>query len=172
MTRMFVAILAAFFVVGATGMIGQVQAGGSTAPLGYQLMCLKTPQECRGGGASVITATASVMATLKRVNASVNRSITPQSDTGADVWNADATVGDCEEYVLAKRRQLIRAGLPASALRIAYVKTRRGEGHAVLIVRTNRGDLVLDNLTSAIRPLSQTGLRLVSMSGADGQSWS
>src|SRR5688572_28409563 len=96
----------------------------SNAPLGYQLMCLKSPAECQGGGRSSVEATPELMETLKRVNARVNRAITPRSDGNADVWNASATSGDCEDYVLAKRRALIRAGLPASSLRIAYVKTR------------------------------------------------
>jgi predicted transglutaminase-like cysteine proteinase len=143
------------------------------APLGYQLMCLKAPQECKGGGKAKITVTDDVMATLKRVNSHVNRTIKPRYDApGTDVWNANATVGDCEDYVLAKRKALIKAGLPASSLRIAYVKTRRGEGHAILVVKTNGKDLVLDNLTATVKPLSQTGYRIISMSGANPLNWS
>ena len=89
-------------------------------------MCLKTPHECKGGGKAKITVTADVMATLKRVNGHVNRTIRPRHDVGADVWSASASAGDCEDYVLAKRRALIKAGIPASSLRIAYTKTRRG----------------------------------------------
>lgn len=145
----------------------------SKAPLGYQLMCLETPAECRGGGSGTVQATPDVMATLKRVNASVNNAIRPRHDGAADVWNASATnAGDCEDYVLAKRRALIRAGIPASALRIAYVKTRRGAGHAILVVKTSRGDFVLDNLNRSVRPLSQAGYRIVSMSGANPMHWS
>lgn len=142
------------------------------APLGYQLMCLKTPEQCRGGGASSISVTADIMALLKRINAKVNRSIRPQYDKGNDVWSASARSGDCEDYVLAKRAALIKAGLPASSLRIAYVKTRQGEGHAILVVKANGKDLVLDNLTSAIRPLGRTGYSVVSMSGANPTRWS
>src|SRR6218665_2894649 len=90
------------------------------APLGYQLMCLKTPQECKGGGKAQVTVTSDVMATLKRVNSHVNRTIKPRYDAaGTDVWNANASSGDCEDYVLAKRKALIKAGIPASSLRIA-----------------------------------------------------
>jgi predicted transglutaminase-like cysteine proteinase len=143
------------------------------APLGYQLMCLKTPAECKGGGASKVKATTDIMATLKRVNARVNSSIKPRNDGAVDVWNANATTsGDCEDYVLAKRRALIREGLPASALRIAYVKTRSGVGHAILVVKTSKGDYVLDNLNRSVRPLSQAGYRVISMSGANPMKWS
>lgn len=65
----------------------------SKAPLGYQLMCLKTPSECKGGGTSVAKATDGTITLLKRVNAQVNAAITPRND-GADVWNASASAGD------------------------------------------------------------------------------
>ncbi|HEY9012977.1 MAG TPA: transglutaminase-like cysteine peptidase [Devosia sp.] len=149
----------------------QVSMAKNNAPLGYQLMCLKTPSECRGGGSASVRASDDLMATIKRVNAHVNRSITPRDDGGADRWSASASAGDCEDYVLAKRRALIRAGVSPSALRIAYVKTSWGEGHAILVVKTNKGDVVLDNLNGAVRPLSRSGYRLVSMSGANPMQW-
>lgn len=166
------AMLIAAFVVTSIGLVAPAVAG-SRAPLGYQLMCLQTPQECKGGGKARITVTSDIMATLKRVNSHVNRTIKPRYDAvGADVWNAAASYGDCEDYVLAKRRALIKAGIPASSLRIAYVKTRKGEGHAILVVKTNGKDLVLDNLTATIKPLSQSGYRIISISGANPRNWS
>jgi predicted transglutaminase-like cysteine proteinase len=164
--------IAAFVALSAAAVPASAIAGGTHAPLGYQIMCLKQPQECKGGGKAKITVTNDVMATLKRVNSHVNRTIKPRNDSGADVWSASATSGDCEDYVLAKRRALIKAGIPASSLRIAYTKTRQGVGHAILIVKTNGKDLVLDNLTATIKPLSQTGYRILSMSGANPRSWS
>jgi predicted transglutaminase-like cysteine proteinase len=144
----------------------------NNAPLGYQLMCLKTPAECKGGGASTVKASDETLALLKRVNSSVNGAITPRGDGAADVWNASVTAGDCEDYVLAKRRALIKAGLPSSSLRIAYVETASGEGHAILVVKTSRGDFVLDNLNPSVRPLSKAGYRIISMSGANPRDWS
>jgi predicted transglutaminase-like cysteine proteinase len=155
-----------------TAMTMSAAQAGKRAPLGYQVMCLKTPEQCKGGGKAKVDVTSDLMATLKRVNSSVNRSIKPRNDGGADVWSANASSGDCEDYVLAKRAALVRAGVPASSLRIAYVKTKRGVGHAVLVVKTNGKDLVLDNLTATIRPLSQTGYRIVSISGANPRQWS
>ena len=165
-------LLAAVVALAAGAASTGALAGNAHAPLGYQLMCLKTPAECKGGGKAHITVTAEVMATLKRVNGHVNRTIKPRHDVGSDVWSASSTSGDCEDYVLAKRRALIKAGIAPSSLRIAYVKTRRGEGHAILVVKTSGKDLVLDNLTATIKPLSQSGYRIVSMSGANPRSWS
>jgi predicted transglutaminase-like cysteine proteinase len=165
-------IAGAIALLGVAGIVAATPVEArSKAPLGYQLMCLKTPAECRGGGKSSVEATAELIETLERVNARINRNITPRSDGAVDVWSATATAGDCEDYALAKRRALIGAGLPPSALRIAYVKTPKGDGHAILIVKTNRGDYVLDNLSRAVRTLKETGYRILSMSGADPLQW-
>ncbi|WP_197279429.1 transglutaminase-like cysteine peptidase [Devosia sp. A16] len=149
---------------------GTSQAAGVTVPLGFRMMCIKTPEECLGGGASHVEASDDVMATLKRVNAHVNRAITPEAG-GPVIWRVGVAAGDCDEYAATKRNLLIRAGIPASAIRFAYVKVR-GEGHAIVVVRTSRGDYVLDNLHRSVRPLAQTGYRIISMSGADPRAWS
>lgn len=144
----------------------------SVSPLGFKLFCLKNPNECKGSSKSSAAYTTALMRTLKSVNLQVNRSIKPKRDAkGTDRWTIGSAQGDCEEYVLAKRSKLIRAGVPAGALRIATARTRKGEGHAVLIVKTSRGDLVLDNLTNAIKSKSASGLRFVSISGANPHRW-
>lgn len=142
------------------------------APLGYQLLCLKSPAYCQAGGASSIRVDEDILQTLVLVNRQVNRSIRARADRGGDVWSVGAASGDCEDYAMTKRQRLIKLGLPPSALRIAYVKTRGGEGHAILVVKARGRTYVLDNLTSAIRSLDQTGYRIVSMSGADPLRWS
>jgi predicted transglutaminase-like cysteine proteinase len=167
----FAAVIGLVLILASATAPAQAAASGR-APLGFRLMCIKMPNECKGGGAHKVTATEDVMATLKKVNARVNSSIRPRNDKGADVWTVNASAGDCEDYVMTKRRALIKAGIPASSLRIAYVKTRSGVGHAILIVKTSKGDFVLDNLNRAVRPLSQSGYRIVSMSGANPKQWS
>ena len=148
------------------------RAEGGVAPLGYQLFCLTMPAECQPGGRDHMSLDDAKIALLKAVNARVNASIRPKHDGEVDVWSVNVSVGDCEDYVLTKRHVLIAAGLPPSALRIGYVKTRSGEGNAILIIKADGRDLVLDNLVSAVRPLSQTGYRLISASGANPLRWS
>jgi predicted transglutaminase-like cysteine proteinase len=142
------------------------------APLGYQLMCLETPSACQGGGAARVSADGALMAKLRRVNNYVNATVKPVADGGVDLWHASAGQGDCNDYATTKRQELIREGVSPSALRLAYVKTRSGVGHAVLVVATSRGDLVLDVLTHQIRPLSQSGYRVMSMATANPRVWS
>lgn len=68
-------------------------------------------------------------------------------------------------------KRLLPKVSPPSALRVAYVKTAAGEGHALLVVRTNDGDYVLDNLTTSIRKLAASGYRVQSIAGSDPLVW-
>jgi predicted transglutaminase-like cysteine proteinase len=158
-----------FACLGAGG--GKAFAEGVRSPVGFKLFCAKNPDQCRASSQSSVVMTDEIMKTLKRVNSAINRKIQPRADRGIDVWTLEASYGDCEDYAITKRSRLIREGLPAGALRLAFAKTARGENHAVLIVRTDKGDFVLDNLTSSIRLTSQSGLRFVSMSTADPKKW-
>jgi len=99
---------------------------------------------------------------LQRINTQVNRSIRRSDDYAvygrADYWAAGVDHvkrGDCEDYALAKRRALIEAGVPGEALSIAIVRTFHGEMHAVLLVATNEGEVVLDNLSPWILPWNE-----------------
>jgi predicted transglutaminase-like cysteine proteinase len=102
------------------------------------------------------------MAELQRINRHVNSTIVEVSDLEQygreDVWALPASgKGDCEDFALLKRKMLIDRGWPASTLSITVGATAQGEAHAVLAVSTAQGPLVLDNLSSSILPLSQTG---------------
>ncbi len=98
---------------------------------------------------------------LADVNVQVNNTIAPEHD-GGDVWSPNAAAGDCEDYALAKRQNLIARGWAPSQLLIAVVEEPSQGAHAVLIARTDQGDLVLDNLTDEILPWTDTRLTFVS----------
>lgn len=153
-------------------LVGAAQAADMTVPVpqGFRMMCLDHPAECRGGGASSVAYTPRLSALLDEVNRTVNAAIKPVRNEMIDVWSINAKQGDCEEYVIAKRRALIRAGVPASALSFVYA-LRSGGGHAILAINTDAGSFVLDNMSSRIKPLRRTGYRLVSMSGPDPKVW-
>ena len=145
-------------------------SGSQPAPVGFQVFCLQNPSYCRGGGGGEVALSDAVRRAIGDVNTAVNRAIRPKSEA-RDTWSVGVRQGDCEDYVLAKRAELIRAGLPAGALRIATANTPQGVGHAVLVVRTSQGDFVLDNLTNQVKPWDKTGLRWVAMSGSNPMRW-
>jgi predicted transglutaminase-like cysteine proteinase len=113
---------------------------------------------------------------LSEVNERVNRTILAVTDRDhwgvVDRWDyPDDGLGDCEDIQLLKRRLLIRAGLPQRALRMTVVLDEQGEGHAVLMVRTDRGDFILDNKRDAVLAWQQTGYHYVKREGTEGTAW-
>jgi predicted transglutaminase-like cysteine proteinase len=103
---------------------------------------------------------------LVRVNNRVNQTIKPMTDLDhygvVEKWTyPDDGYGDCEDYVLLKRRMLIDSGWPREALLITVVRDAKGDGHAVLTVKTDRGELILDNQNTAILPWYESGYRFV-----------
>ncbi|WP_430512961.1 transglutaminase-like cysteine peptidase [Pannonibacter phragmitetus] len=141
------------------------------APLAYQIFCLRNSTECRKTkGATSVPYTAALAAKVQRVNLSVNRSMKWTQDE-REVWKIGGTAGDCEDFALTKRSRLIRMGIPAGALRMAVVKTRNGEGHAVLVVRTSKGDLVLDNTKDEVVTREQTNYRWLAIASSDPRTW-
>jgi predicted transglutaminase-like cysteine proteinase len=140
------------------------------APAGYQIFCIRNQSECRGGGASKVAYTSGTAALLRRVNDAVNNSIRYRSER-AERWNVGGNAGDCEDFALTKRSRLIRAGIPAGALRLATARTSRGELHAVLIVKTDKGDYVLDNIRKSIVLRGQSGYRYLKVATSNPKVW-
>jgi predicted transglutaminase-like cysteine proteinase len=123
-----------------------------------------------------ISLTAATWATIVAVNRRVNRSVEPMTDQDhlhvADRWDlAEDGIGDCEDFQLLKRHLLAQAGLPRRAMRMTVVIDEKGEGHAVLTLITDRGDLVLDNKTSAILPWHRTGYVFIKRESQDAVAW-
>jgi predicted transglutaminase-like cysteine proteinase len=138
------------------------------APIGWVEFCAAHLAEC----ATVPSAPRDVVLTpiavkdLVSVNRYVNESVKPMTDL--DHWGTiekwsypDDGYGDCEDYVLLKRRMLIQAGWPREALLITVVRDRNDDGHAVLTVKTDRGEYILDNQTEDLLPWFETGYRFV-----------
>ena len=140
--------------------------GRSDIPIGWMQFCRERPGDCVGSGPSdaVIELTPQREAQLRAVNLQVNRALKPVADIVhygvVQRWTIPTDgMGSCHHYMLMKRQALQRLGFPQSALLVTVVRTRTGEGHAVLTVRTSRGDLILDNLTDRIAGWNQTGYR-------------
>ncbi|MGI3186514.1 transglutaminase-like cysteine peptidase [Nioella aestuarii] len=137
------------------------ERAGAQAPQGAQDLCTRFTWACaRGGQGSSIPS--ALMATVRAVNLAVNRSVRPIEDEiqygVSEHWALPTQRGgDCEDFALLKMMQLIERGVPANALLLATVLDRSGGSHAVLIVRTDQGDMVLDNLTNRVVDWRSTG---------------
>ena len=156
----------------------QTSAGPTSIPVGHAEFCQSRPGECLANDQVVpaVSLTEGLWQQLLAVNAGINAAVVPVTDEKlyqvAEYWTYPNGYGDCEDYALAKRRDLINAGWPASTLLMAVVKQANGEGHAVLMVRTDRGDLVLDNQVGSIDLWNTTPYKFIKrQSQADAGQW-
>jgi len=157
-----------------------ISVGESTrAPIGWVEFCGEHPRECNVTSTAPrdVVLTSKAWKDLQRVNRHVNDRIKPMTDLEhhgvVEKWSyPDDGYGDCEDYVLLKRRMLMEAGWPREALLITVVRDRKGDGHAVLTVKTDQGEFVLDNQSQDIVLWSETSYRFVKrQSQSDPNTW-
>ena len=136
-------------------------------PVGHYNFCRTYSQECQplGRDKGPMQLTRKAWSAMLEVNAEVNRDIIPDTDENiygvAELWAYPRTVGDCEDFVLLKRHLLIERGFSPADLLITVVLQPNGEGHAVLTVRTDYGDYILDNMRGDVRLWSETGYTFI-----------
>lgn len=187
-TLLFSIVAAALFSGGAAARSGPprnapgpaslVETSPSLAPFQHVRFCLRYPADCKSNQTEDerIDLTPENSELLERVNRVVNAAIIPaQKSSGnelQEVWAIAPYTGDCNDYAVTKRHELLRSGLPARALRLAVVKTTSGSGHLVLFVATTKGDLVLDSLAEAIVPWQSTNYQWIKIqSASDARIW-
>ena len=149
-------------------------------PYGWADLCGRQPQECQVEVLDPVDLrlTARTLHMLERINAEVNADIVPVSNydhwgTMLDHWDYPVDgKGDCKIYALWKRKQLLDMGFPRQALLMTIVRDLDGNGHTVLTVKTDRGDLILDNMVGEVRLWDETGYKFVKrQSQSDPNVW-
>ena len=155
-----------------------VEASPTLAPFQHVRFCLRYPSDCKSNPTENerIDLDAQTTELLKRVNHSVNISIIPTPKSYGpnlgDGWTIAPDMGDCNDYAVTKRHELLEIGLPSKALRLSVVKTASGIGHLVLVVVTTKGDIVMDNLTEVNRPWQSTDYHWLKIQSAtDSKFW-
>lgn len=142
-------------------------AGPTSIPVGAAEFCKTHRNDCSPNTSVVdaVSLTERLWVELLEVNANVNGSVVPVTDDQlyqvAEYWTYPQGYGDCEDFALEKRRALIENGWDPSTLLMAVVREQNGNGHAVLMVRTDRGDLVLDNQDGMIMVWAETPYQFV-----------
>ncbi|MFT3999742.1 MAG: transglutaminase-like cysteine peptidase [Rhizobium sp.] len=163
------------------GLFGVAQAapanmtitGDAAPPIGHYEFCRENPRECAyaGGDAGPIILSQDSWKTILQINYTVNTTIKPMTDMELygveEKWAIPTTAGDCEDFALLKRKELIDAGFSPSDLLMTVVLQPNGEGHAVLTVRTDRGDFVLDNMRNKVKLWSETEYTFLKRQSAD-----
>jgi predicted transglutaminase-like cysteine proteinase len=148
-------------------------------PIGWVEFCIRYKPECQTKPSTPrdIVLTPKAWSDMVKVNDWANENIKPITDLEhwgvVEEWDyPDDGYGDCEDYVLLKRRMLTQAGWPREALLITVVRDKKGDGHSVLTVKTNRGEFILDNQESQILAWNKTGYRFVKrQSQSDPNVW-
>ena len=140
--------------------------------------CERFPAECAIDLSEppVLELTAAAWDVIQAVNEGVNSAVKPMTDMKhwgvVDHWDfPDDGYGDCEDYQLLKRKLLAAMGFPRRAMRMTVVLDEAGEGHAVLTIRTERGDYILDNRRQAVLAWSDTGYEYIKQEGSQGPAW-
>ncbi|MCK1709653.1 MULTISPECIES: transglutaminase-like cysteine peptidase [unclassified Bradyrhizobium] len=148
--------------------LAHIELGRPTLPpFSYTVFCLRYEAECRlrrffRGGP--IRLTEKRWVDLREINRAVNLAIAPaRNELGlaGETWIINPARGDCNDYAVSKRHELLQRGWPARVLLLSEVVVGSGEHHLVLLVRARSGDVVLDNLTPQIMPWSRTPYRWV-----------
>jgi len=126
-------------------------------PLGYTKFCIRYPNDCKSSRSDFrrrnIVLTAQRWNELNFINRQINNAIVPKP---AEEWVLAPATGDCKNYALTKRHELLLRGWPSRALLLSEVALASGEHHLVLVVRVKGADLVLDNLYDDIRSVGVT----------------
>ncbi len=140
--------------------------GWTNPPVGHIDFCRNHPEECvTRGSAEAEQLTERRWRDLQEVNTLANHLVAPATDmefyNAEEFWTLPETYGDCEDYVLLKRKWLIERGWPSGALLVAVVFDEVGDGHAVLLARTSRGEFVLDNKTDTLHRWYETAYHFV-----------
>ena len=153
--------------------------GSAEPPRGFVQFCQENPGECtaNSGIETRLAVSSQRLRELDEVNRRVNKSVVPETDMDhygiSEYWAFPMDgKGDCEDYALLKRHELMQLEWPSSALLMTVVMDENLEGHAVLTVRTTAGDFVLDNKVNDVRLWSNTSYQyLLRQSYANPQAW-
>ncbi|WP_343073996.1 transglutaminase-like cysteine peptidase [Microvirga zambiensis] len=177
--RLWIALASLLLAMNAAAAGPRLYRDNEAPPLaGWVEFCSGNPEECivDRREAEILPFTETLAALLSSVNLSVNRALIPVTDQNhwgiVERWSYPTDgMGDCEDYQLLKRRMLREAGLPQRALRMTVVIDENGEGHAVLTVRTDRGDLILDNKTDEVLEWFKTNYRYIKRESSEATGW-
>src|SRR3954463_10198467 len=129
-------------VAGASAAAGQSPRIGfgapQLAPMTYALFCKRYSEDCPPVKGPEASQSRPTMITNERldelieVNMYINGRIRPQRNEhglAGERWTVDPAFGDCNDYAVSKRHELLARGWPMGDLLLGEVVTSSGEHH-------------------------------------------
>jgi len=177
--RLLTALVTLVYALTSAAAAPRLVATDSAPPLpAWTIFCEQHASECMVDlvEPEIIPLTSHTLEIIEAVNRHVNHSITARRDLDhwdkIDQWDLPTDgEGDCEDYQLLKRKFLAEAGLPRRAMRMTVVIDETGQGHAVLTIRTEEGDLILDNRADAVLRLDEVGYEFIKRESSHAVEW-
>ncbi|WP_370632031.1 transglutaminase-like cysteine peptidase [Phyllobacterium lublinensis] len=151
--------------------------GKGFGPPAFHSFCGRLASLCNTrSGAKVVQLTEERRHQLQTVNIAVNSSIRQQSDMQTngveDLWTIPTKAGDCEDFAILKKRELMKRGWPAASLLLTVARLPfSNEGHVVLTARTSAGDLILDSRSNSVKDWSSTSYRYYARQSQRSAGW-
>jgi predicted transglutaminase-like cysteine proteinase len=171
-------------VAGASAAAGQSPRIGfgapQLAPMTYALFCKRYSEDCPPVKGPEASQSRPTMITNERldelieVNMYINGRIRPQRNEhglAGERWTVDPAFGDCNDYAVSKRHELLARGWPMGDLLLGEVVTSSGEHHLVLVARTSTADFVLDNLHPHVRDWADVAYRWIRIQVPNSNYW-
>lgn len=146
-------------------------------PIGHVAFCARGEAECKyQGKVEKLRLSGEIWDQIVQVNNYVNNTIRPATDMEvygvAEMWTYPVDAGDCEDFALLKKRYLAGLGVSPDEMLMTVLLDEKGEGHAVLTITTDQGDLILDNRRNEILRWDRTGYKFLKrQSQQDPQKW-
>lgn len=166
-------VLLSTMEAGLTSDAKQRVGGRTSQPIGHYEYCMSHLADCsiRTLSTKPVKLSRKKWSEMLQANSFANSTVEPATDLEhygvEEFWSMPTTYGDCEDYVLMKRKFLMDRGWPASSLLATVVLQPNGDGHAVLTVRTDKGDFILDNLVDQILTWDQTEYKYLKRQAAN-----
>lgn len=145
-------------------LLAGLSAAQTLGPAGFYTMCTSLQAECQ----PVVQTASLTFAEVRRINLTVNKDIRPQPEPpGVDIWQVAPRDGDCDDYAMTKRHELIAAGFGSERARVAVGVAPGGQLHAVLLVNFGPNFYVLDNLTDAVLPVERSAVQILTVQSTE-----
>lgn len=143
-------------------------------PFKFAEFCHRYPSECIVTKGKKIIWNYKTKKYFSELNIRVNKQIIEipsEIPLENEIWLLFPKEGQCHDYVVSKRHELIKTGYSSSDLLLAEVITQNDLHHLVLIIKTDKGDFIMDSLRNDVYPIELMEYRLLRMQSSENPNY-